>query len=1423
MLTGVVLSVSLTVPAVADGAPVPLTPVRALANAPQSEERIDAADGAVEAQTVARAQGARVEVLSERSETSLTFAEPDGSWTTEMSTGVERVNDGSGEDGWRNIDLTLQTIDGVVRPASPLHDLTLNGGSDDRPLVELRADEESIGFGWDGPTLPEPILDGPRALYEEVEPNVDLVVEATRYGFEHYLVLKERPADTSDSAITLPVVSDGLSLAADEEGVVVVNDDEVQVGRVGTAFMWGADANLGGGPANTSLPVDAESLAVADVSLDGSGGSQTLVVDPGEEFLEQAAYPVVIDPSVTFGNPADTYVTTAYPNNSYPSATELMFGTYNSGAEKYRAYLKFSGQPIAGAQVLSASLKLYGHKSYNCNASDFTVRPAHEGLASADITWNNQPVVNMSVAATVSAGGRGGGSACPAGWLTSANVKSLVQNAADQNKTTFSMRLSASETSNLQWRRISSSNGAYPPKLVVNFNRPPAAPSAPTISGSSGSGVNRTVSTLRPSFSSTATDPDGGTLNYTFEVYKSATISAANLVTTCEVSAASGKSASCMTPASKLANNTSYWVRAVVTDGVSGSSPVAGPSVQFKPVIVAEPPADVIPTEGGGYFTPLTGRILDTRNGNGGYTTPMAANSWRTFNVAGQSDIPDDGSVTAVAVTIIAVQSAAEGTIRGRSETGAASTILGRYGSTSLSTTSVPAVLPVSPDGTIDLHTSSATHLVIDVRGYYGVDDLPTSYVPVTGTRIADTRSGLGAPQAALAPSDQVEIQVAGDGFDVPEDAHAVLLSITTANATGAGHLTAFATGDTSSGSLHYSDGINTTLQTPVEVGTGGTITVKNAGTTTTDFVVDVFGYFMPNDEGESVMYETASGRIYDSRAAGLSKFSADETRRIDLAGTLGIPPAGSGITAITLTITSPGGEGGATRAVIWPENESYATTTALSLGAGTLRSNTVTVGLGAGGAVNLRNIGKPADYIIDVQGWYLATGDVAVACAEDLTADETPGLQESVDPECSEVEDAEGPEATFVDENGGAFWVAESEETEVLGGTQILLEEEEADESPSALSTTSSEAGDAALEDLASEAGFCVPEIGAELVSALEACAADPQPAPDVEEPENPSDDEPMAVAAATAFDKCASTQDGIRYESRTRACRNAVGAVLLIESRNNVKIVTGTFVAQMVSRAEASRRSLRIDNDIAVNVVRRMGTAQGKAIHMTGPYECNSTACVSQSGYLNALNVTNSWRRAEGVSKLDIPRGQKRDISETWRIRISVPGRANVTAWTVSTQPRCDNNYVSGLGQGCVYDEVRPIVTIPASGLTSEAGTHIRRAISSGLPSTLTRTDPSSRRANSKAACPASLPRPAGHQCDEYPFASSREGAAVGGTARVFSGCHLTTAIGAGPVGFSRCMILSTHNRRGGAIIARTYYTNRVLPGDKFSVRVG
>ncbi len=280
---------------------------------------------AVSAMVTARASGKRVEVVAARTETTTTWANPDGTTTLEGHSGVVRFRDQQGS--WRDVDLTLaQRPDGTVAPKGHLLDLRLLGKATKAQAVEAisvtEPGDRSVSLGWPG-TLPEPVLDGTRATYEEVTPGVDMVVEALRTGFEQFMVLRERP--TGPASWDLPLRTKGLTARAEGDGSVSFVDAKGKVrSKIPAAVAWDSQVD----------ELTGESTNVAPVALSvtqKNPGQAVLTVTPDAEWLADPAtiFPVTVDPayaSATRSASFDTFVQQGY-GTSQAGATELKLAT----------------------------------------------------------------------------------------------------------------------------------------------------------------------------------------------------------------------------------------------------------------------------------------------------------------------------------------------------------------------------------------------------------------------------------------------------------------------------------------------------------------------------------------------------------------------------------------------------------------------------------------------------------------------------------------------------------------------------------------------------------------------------------------------------------------------------------------------------------------------------------------------------------------------------------------------------------------------------------------------------------------------------------------------------------------------------------------------------------------------------------------
>lgn len=424
------------------------------------------------------------------------------------------------------------------------------------------------------------------------------------------------------------------------------------------------------------------------------------------------------------------------------------------------------------------------------------------------------------------------------------------------------------------------------------------------------------------------------------------------------------------------------------TRGRSLAAATFGALALVGSLLVATPAQAINDTGTGGVFVPASGRVLDTKVGTGGYSTPMEPGSYRTVKITGTAGIPDDGSVGAVSLNASVNGTDSNGTLFGRPDADTSRTMMLIYNGTTGEYVSNSAIVAVSAEGTIQVATETSARLILDVQGYYTSNDEGTAaggFVPVAGKRIVDTRSGLGATKSTLAPGKSIDIQVAGTN-GVPSGASAAVVNLLPINtASSDGYLTPYATGTTRPGNaLHYAPSTSTSIQAQVQLSAAGKMTIYN-GSSTINLVIDLQGYFTAAGTAGAT-FTPGIGRVYDSRATGNTVVAKNETRSIQIAGRAGVPVMGSGINSVVLTLTAyhAGSEG---RATVWADGTTKPDTTAINFRNDEIRTNTVTVPLGANGKISLNNVADATHYLIDVQGWYSDPAAPVMSCSDPYAA----------------------------------------------------------------------------------------------------------------------------------------------------------------------------------------------------------------------------------------------------------------------------------------------------------------------------------------------------------------------------------------------------------------------------------------------------
>ncbi|BAU83409.1 YD repeat-containing protein [Streptomyces laurentii] len=521
--------------------------------------------------------------MSERTETSTTWANKDGSLTTELAAGPVRFKDELSGD-WRDVDVELAELgDGSV--AAKAHPLGLRlAGKSGTPARSLKAaqsepatDLVTLGQGdgaitlqWRG-GLPAPAIDGTRATYENAVPGADVVVESTRMGFEQFVEVKEKPGKDGFS-YTLPLRTKGLKAEQQPDGSVLFTDKKSKKTAVMPApVMWDATVDPASGEHTRRAAVAMKIVKVKD--------GVDLVLTPDAKFLANPAtkYPVTVDPSASsLSNVFDTYVQQG-ETVDWSNDVELDLGnpgTKNDADGTPRtahSFISWNTTPISDALVMDAKLSLWNFHSGNytgtsCPNQSWSVWSA--GAASTSSRWTAEPAWIAEKATSTETRGNASCTSQPDGWIN-ADVTTMVQEWASAKAAKSHMGLRAPDEDNTgQWKRVNSANAASnPPKLTVTYNYRPRTgtkqEAGPPFFSYSGAYV---VNTLTPTLRDTFVDPNGDKVNGTFQIFDSATnAQVGNVIVSPWVN--SGQVASVTVPAGVLANGKTYKFRTSPYDG----------------------------------------------------------------------------------------------------------------------------------------------------------------------------------------------------------------------------------------------------------------------------------------------------------------------------------------------------------------------------------------------------------------------------------------------------------------------------------------------------------------------------------------------------------------------------------------------------------------------------------------------------------------------------------------------------------------------------------------------------------------------------------------------------------------------------------------------------------------------------------------
>lgn len=259
----------------------------------------------------------------------------------------------------------------------------------------------------------------------------------------------------------------------------------------------------------------------------------------------------------------------------------------------------------------------------------------------------------------------------------------------------------------------------------------------------------------------------------------------------------------------------------------------------------------------------------------------------------------------------------------------------------------------VGAGGKVCLRASTATHLVVDINGWFGKD---SGFAGLQPARVADTRIKGGAVQ----PGGVLRVKVGGVG-GVPSNAVAAAMNVTVTEPAKSGYVTAYPCGSSAplASNLNFTAGQTIPNAVLSGLGTGGEVCFRSS--VATHLVVDVNGWFSPTAPFTAVR----PARMMDTRStAGL--IPANGVLKVQIAGANAVP-ATIAAASMNVTVTQPKGPGYIT---VYPCGGSAPLASNLNFRKGQTIPNAVLSGIGAGGQVCFK-ASTSTHLVVDVNGWF--------------------------------------------------------------------------------------------------------------------------------------------------------------------------------------------------------------------------------------------------------------------------------------------------------------------------------------------------------------------------------------------------------------------------------------------------------------------
>ncbi len=385
-----------------------------------------------------------------------------------------------------------------------------------------------------------------------------------------------------------------------------------------------------------------------------------------------------------------------------------------------------------------------------------------------------------------------------------------------------------------------------------------------------------------------------------------------------------------------------------------------------------------------GEFTALTpNRILDTRDGTGGYDVPLGARQTMSVKVTGTTGVPTSG-VSAVVLNATAVNPTAQ-TYLTLWPTGGTAPVVSNVNASPREVRPNLVTVAVGSGGQVSVYNDAGrTHIILDVVGFYSdaAGPVGSRFHSLDPFRLFDTRDGTDGVAPVRVQAGQIlNVNVAGRVSLPSAGTTAVVLNVTVTKPTATSYLTVFPgdVGPPTASNLNFVAHQEVANLVTVRVPANGSVNILNAAGAT-HILADVVGYYdTKRSSGAGRFVAVSPLRLVDTRAIPGAKLLADDYGVLTVDGAGGVPIGGADAAVLNVTATNTTDAGYLT--VFPDDNCQIPKTSSVNFLARTTVPNLVITRLSevgpcavGAGRVDVYNANGSTDVIIDLFGYFTKT-----------------------------------------------------------------------------------------------------------------------------------------------------------------------------------------------------------------------------------------------------------------------------------------------------------------------------------------------------------------------------------------------------------------------------------------------------------------